>query len=143
MRISLTITSVSIASVMAWDRDGHEAIGGTAMSMLDSSTSSKLKAILGGEDASDIAGWGHTVESSLPWTSNMHFMPQITDWDCKVPNRLDSKVCQDGRCLEVAIRHFYRQLTRGAEIQGLNVMKDDADFTDSDALRFLVNLVCL
>ena len=141
MRFSVILAVSGGHLVNAWDRDGHDAVGGTAMSMLDSGVSSKLKAILGGEDASDVAGWGHKVEGSLGWTSGIHFMPQLHEWVCSAPDRSDSAVCPSGRCLEVAIRHFYRQLTRGEEVHGVNVMNNDADFTDADALRFLINLV--
>lgn len=141
MRVSLVILLGLAYMGNAWDRDGHDAIGGTAMSLLDSSSSSKLKAILGGQDASDVAGWGHQVEDSLEWTSRLHFMPQMKEWDCGVPDRAASGVCPNGHCLEVAIRHFFRQLTRTEETKGLNVMETEVDFTDADALRFLINLV--
>lgn len=127
--------------VSAWDKEGHDAVGGTAMSMLDSSASSKLKGILGGEDASDVAGWAHKIEGKLGWTKPLHFMSQVTDFECKAPQPSSEQVCKDGYCLETSIRHFYRQLTRGASQPGVNVIKDQSDFTDADALRFLINLV--
>ena len=127
-------------AVSAWDKDGHDAVGGTAMSMLDTSVSSKLKGILGGDDASDVAGWAHRIEKSLGWTSTVHFMAQANDWSCTAPSTTSTGICPDGRCLETAIRHFYRQLTRGESIPGINVMKSESDFTDSDALRFIINL---
>jgi hypothetical protein len=126
---------------MAWDKDGHDAVGGTAMSYLDSAASSKLKGILAGEDASDVAGWAHRIEESLGWTSNAHFMPQENDWSCLPASTSSDSACKDGRCLETAIRHFYRQLSRGESKPGTNVMKDEADFTDADAMRFIINLV--
>ena len=137
------ITTIGLLTVpnKAWDKEGHDAVGGTAMSMLDSSASSKLKGILGGEDASDVAGWAHKIESAYGWTQPVHFMAQISDWECKTPDSASSDVCKDGRCLETSIRHFYRELIRGESIPGKNVMKDDSGFTDADALRFLINLV--
>ena len=130
-----------IIPVISWDKDGHDAVGGTAMSMLDSVASSKLKGILGGEDASDVAGWAHRIEASLGWTSGVHFQAQGSDWSCSTASTSSNDVCKDGRCLETAIRHFYRQLTRGAAEPGVNIMKDDTDFTDADAMRFIINLL--
>ena len=135
------ITVFLAAPSYAWDKDGHDAVGGTAMSMLDSSASSKLKGVLGGHDASDVAGWAHQIEKSLGWTAPIHFMAQESDWSCSPASTSSNDACKDGRCLETAIRHFYRQLTRGEAIQGVNVMKDVVDFTDADALKFLINLV--
>jgi hypothetical protein len=133
--------AVLIFTTIAWDKDGHDAVGGTAMSLLDSAASSKLKGILGGEDASDVAGWAHKIEQSLGWTAGTHFHPQEADWSCSPASTGSQDACKDGRCLETAIRHFFRQLTRGDSVQGVNVMKDDADFTDADAMRFIINLV--
>jgi hypothetical protein len=140
--VMLIIAAASlVASVYGFGKEGHDAVGATAMSGLDSASSSKIKAILGGEDASDVAGWAHRIEESLKWTSGIHFLPQITDWECKAPDAGSPGVCPDGRCLSTGIRHFYRQLTHGPEVKGVNVMKTDTDFTDADALRFLINLV--
>ena len=111
------------------------------MSLLDSAASSKLKGILGGEDASDVAGWAHRIEESLGWTSGTHFHAQEVDWSCVAGSTASTDVCKDGRCLSTAIRHFFRQLTRGEAIPDSNVMKDEADFTDADAMRFVINLV--
>ena len=133
--------AILLLPAYAWDKDGHDAVGGTAMSFLDSAASSKLKGILGGEDASDVAGWAHKIEQSLGWTASTHFMPQADDWSCK-PASVNSKgACEHGRCLDSSIRHFFRQLSRAEAIEGVNVMKDEADFTDADAMRFLINLV--
>ena len=98
--------------VVSWDNDGHDAVGGTAMSLLDSAASSKLKGILGGEDASDVAGWAHRIEESLGWTSGTHFHAQEVDWSCVAGSTASTDVCKDGRCLSTAIRHFFLQLTR-------------------------------
>lgn len=127
--------------VLCWDKEGHEAVGGTAMSMLDSKASSKLKSLLGGDDASDVAGWAHRIEGQVGWTSSLHFMQQEADWACKISDSGTPSVCDDGRCLEVSIRHFFRQLMNGEKVAGKNVMKDESHFTDSDALRFLINLI--
>jgi hypothetical protein len=131
----------SIIPSFSWDKEGHDAVGGTAMSMLDSTASSRLKGILGGQDASDVAAWAHDVESTLGWTREIHFMRQAEDWACRIGDRTSSSLCPNGRCLEVAVRHFFRQLTRGDKEEGKNVMEDQSDLTDSDALRFLINLI--
>jgi hypothetical protein len=133
--------AILLLPAAAWDKDGHDAVGGTAMSFLDSAASSKLKGILGGEDASDVAGWAHRIEKSLGWTAYTHFMQQESDWSCSPANVKSKGVCEHGRCLDTSIRHFFRQLSRAEATNGLNVMKDEADFTDADAMRFLINLV--
>ncbi len=135
------ISVTTVYHVRAFGKEGHDAVGATSMSYLDSSSSSKLKAILGGEDAADVAGWAHNIEESVGWTKDVHFIPQVTDWECKAPEVNVAGVCKIGRCLETGIRHFYRQLTRGKEVPGVNVLQTDTDFTDADALRFLINLV--
>lgn len=137
----ISVPVLMVTPSYGWDKDGHDAVGGTAMSMLDSTASSKLKGILGGEDASDVAGWAHRIEKSLAWTAPIHFMAQESDWSCTPASTSSTSACPDGRCLESAIRHFFRQVTRGEERPGVNVMKDVTDFTDADALRFLINLV--
>lgn len=140
MRIWLEFLFITYPAA-CWDKEGHEAVGGTAMSLLDSKASSKLKSLLSGDDASDVAGWAHRIEGLADWTSSLHFMQQETDWSCRVADASQSGVCHEGRCLGVSIRHFFRQLTNGERIVGKNVMNDESNFTDADALRFLINLV--
>ena len=127
--------------VACWDKEGHEAVGGTAMSLLDSKASSKLKSLLSGDDASDVAGWAHRIEGLADWTAQIHYMQQENDWSCKAADVSRPGVCDDGRCLETSVRHFFRQLTNGERVPGKNTMKDDSNFTDADALRFLINLI--
>jgi len=140
MRFGLVLTPVYFQSSSAWNSDGHDAVGATAMSMIDSAASSKLKGILGGQDASEVAGWAHKIEQTLAWTKPLHFMSQDSDWACSISSASES-TCAKGHCLERAIRHFYAQATRGDLNDPKNSLVDETGFTDADAIRLLIGLL--
>ena len=141
MRFSLVVISTSLEYSHAWNTEGHDAVGATAMSMIDSAASSKLKGILGGQDASEVASWSHRIEQSVEWTKSLHYLAQENDWACKSPSSSSGSTCPQGHCLSSAIRHFYTQATRGDLNDAKNVMVDSAGFTDADAIRFIIGLV--
>jgi hypothetical protein len=125
----------------AWNSDGHDAVGATSMSMIDSSASSRLKGILGGQDASEVATWAHKIEKSVEWTTKLHFVAQDDDWVCGVTSSTLRQSCPGGHCLISAIRHFYTQSTRGDINEPKNAMDDPSGFTDADAIRLLIGLM--
>ena len=141
MRFGLFLTPSYFHESLAWNTEGHDAIGATAMSMVDSAASSKLKGILGGQDASEVAGWSHKIEQTLDWTKAIHFLPQDSDWACGVSPQAAEHSCTRGHCLERALRHFYTQATRGDLNDPKNVMVDETGFTDADAIRLLIGLM--
>ena len=141
MRFGLVLTSLCFHGSFSWNTEGHDAVGATAMSMIDSAASSKLKGILGGQDASEVAGWSHKIEQSLEWTKSLHFLHQDSDWACGVSPQSMEQSCHRGHCLERALRHFYIQATRGDLSDPKNTMVDDTGLTDADAIRFLIGLV--
>jgi hypothetical protein len=143
MRIGslVAIVATFAPSLEAWNSEGHDAIGSVAMSLLESSSSSRLKSILGGEDASEVGNWAHRAEESVAWTKQLHFMAQTDTWSCSASLNFESSSCSKGHCLEGAVRHFYRQITQGEVDKTKNLMTDDTGFTDADAVRFIINLI--
>lgn len=141
MRFGYAIIPVYVGVSSAWNSEGHDAVGATSMSMIDSSASSRLKGILGGQDASEVATWAHKIENSVEWTKNLHFVAQDDDWACDVSKKSLQNSCMNGQCLSSAIRHFYAQSIRGDMKDPKNAMDDPSDFTDADAIRLLVGLM--
>ena len=46
----------------------------TTMSAIQHGTvHNRMKKLLQGKDAVDVAGWAHLVEAKKPWTAQMHF----------------------------------------------------------------------
>eukprot|EP01066_Platyproteum_vivax_P008786 Platyproteum_vivax@DN3770_c0_g1_i2.p1 len=124
------------ACVFAWDRDGHEAIGMTAMSALKGKAVSQVKRLMNGKDVVDVSGWAHLVNAKYPATKAMHFQAQSTQL-CE----LDISICPNNLCLYKALRHFYGRLTGSTDAQDMMTYPDSLSLTDSDAVKFLINLI--
>lgn len=130
---------VPVVVTTAWDTDGHQAIGMTAMSALSSKATAQVKRLMGGRDVVDVAGWAHRVEEKHPGTAPFHKQWQDRAWNCAVPQK-DENNCPENACLVPAIQHFYGRLTGRPNLIQLKY-PDGLKFTDSDAVKFLVNLV--
>lgn len=128
-----------VVSAAAWDTDGHQAIGMTAMSALSSKATAQVKRLMGGRDVVDVAGWAHRVEEKHPGTAPFHKQWQDRSWNCAVPQQ-DESNCPANACLVPAIQHFYGRLTGRPDLIPLKY-PDGLKFTDSDAVKFLVNLI--
>ncbi|CEM27184.1 unnamed protein product [Vitrella brassicaformis CCMP3155] len=125
----------------AWDKDGHEAIGMTAMSALKGKALAQLKRLMGGKDAVDVSEWAHKVNKQYPWTTALHFQPQPggepdTEWRC---DKIDVSECPDNKCLLAALKHFYGRLT-GKKLVEMKY-PEGIHFTDADCLKYLINLI--
>ncbi|EER17032.1 conserved hypothetical protein [Perkinsus marinus ATCC 50983] len=144
---SILMMLAMVVVVEGWDIDGHEAVGMVAMSALDSRASNQLKRLLQGKDAVEDAGWAHKAESSIPWSTRLHFLSQPEPFsNTLVVNEI---TCPQGQCLLEALKLFYDQAkgdTSKVEIsQKDRLMMSSArlpvQVTDADAVRFLINLI--
>eukprot|EP00386_Alphamonas_edax_P008732 GDKI01028428.1.p1 GENE.GDKI01028428.1~~GDKI01028428.1.p1 ORF type:complete len:270 (-),score=76.60 GDKI01028428.1:200-1009(-) len=125
------------ATAFGWDKEGHEAIGMTAMSALKGKALQQVKRLMGGKDVVDISDWAHKVNKLYPWTEKLHFQPQ-TEWGCK----LDFNNCPANVCLVNALKHFYGRLTNKKVGETANLKyPEDMKLTDADALKFLISLI--
>mmetsp|Transcript_49517 Transcript_49517/g.80299 ORF Transcript_49517/g.80299 Transcript_49517/m.80299 type:complete len:409 (+) Transcript_49517:98-1324(+) len=129
------VTDLPVAS--AWDKDGHEAIGMTTMSALETGAVAEVKHLLGGRDAADVAAWAHKVNKKFPWTTELHFQRQPTT-RCERAELTNN--CPDNRCLVQAIKHFYGKLT-GKEHMVDITWPAEMKLTDADELKYLINLL--
>jgi hypothetical protein len=110
-----------VSVVTAWGADGHEAIGWTLMSGLDSSSINKMKKMFAGQDAGDVSFAFENFER--PW----HFQPVA---DCQ------PVLCPDGACLAAAIPKLYGSLMDGAPLE-----VNGKVLSEADALKLLLNLI--
>lgn len=117
----------------AWDKDGHEAIGMTAMSALEQNATAEVKHLMGGRDAVDVAAWAHKVNKKFPWTVALHFQAQPD------LSGAASLTCPDNKCLVKALKHFYGRLVH----QDLVTVAwpDGIHLTDADCVKYLINLI--
>ncbi|XP_055388661.1 uncharacterized protein LOC129617508 [Condylostylus longicornis] len=111
----------------------------TAMSALVGKATAQVKRLMGGKDVVDVAGWAHRVEAKYPKTASFHFQHQTTKWDCVEALATDLN-CPENRCLTRALQHFYGRLTGRPNLVKLEY-PDGLQLTDSDAVKFLVNLL--
>lgn len=124
-----------LPTVLAWDKDGHEAIGMTTMSALQNGPTAQVKRLMGGKDAVDVAAWAHKVNKKYPWTLQLHFQKQPA-WKC---DNVDVSNCPDNRCLLKALKHFYGRL--------VNKPLESIDWgagiklTDADCVKYIINLI--
>eukprot|EP00922_Rhytidocystis_sp_ex-Travisia-forbesii_P024753 GHVS01036317.1.p1 GENE.GHVS01036317.1~~GHVS01036317.1.p1 ORF type:complete len:428 (-),score=54.38 GHVS01036317.1:137-1324(-) len=160
--LTTTTTSSSCSPVMfavAWNVQGHEAIGMTAMSALKGGALSQIKRLMNGKDVVDVSNWAHKVNQKFPVTSPLHFFRQ-TDWQC---SQLSWQFCTrpgdsgkrslsadnstsgithrgSGPCVINALRSLYGRLVNRKELQ---VMEWPADvkLSDSDAVKYIINLI--
>ena len=146
--------SVLPGVVDAYDRDGHEAIGMTAMSAITGGkVLQTLKRLLRGKDAMDVAGWAHIVDDKYPWVHAFHFQRYRLD-PAKYPNYeqqcenleivTTGPDCENNLCLVQILKHFYGSLVFGKESSKTvkaTFPDPSVTFTDADAVKFLINLV--
>lgn len=137
--VELGTLLANLPVALAWDKDGHEAIGMTTMSALDTSAVSQVKRLMHGRDAVDVAAWAHKVNKKYPWTTELHFQrqPRRPEPGCK---GADLSQCVDNKCLVKALRHFYGRLTGEPHLVDIN-WGTGVKLTDADCVKFLINLI--
>jgi len=134
--------------VSAFDYDGHDAVGQTTASAMDQVATKTMKRLLGGKDASDVAGWGHQVDATFPGMARLHF--QVHD-DSVQPfcGPVEQRVakCDDNLCLLQSIKNLYGNILQdeGRKTDYPPIDYDKASkglkFTDADEVKMLLNLI--
>lgn len=133
---------------VAFDKDAHDAIGQTCASAMDQVAIKQVKRLLGGQDASDVAAWGHEVAVNYPSVDRLHF--QVHDDSLKPfcgPVSEQVSKCEDNMCLLQAIKHFYGKVLqdegRKIDYPSLDYGKlgKGIKFTDADSVKMLINLI--
>lgn len=137
------------ACAVAFDIEAHDAIGQTAASAMDHEAIRQTKRLLGGQDVSDVAGWGHQVDDTFPGMARMHF--QVHDDSSGQPHcgpeAYMTMKCEDSICLLNAIKHFYGKILKdeGRPIDfpamDYNKAQEGIKFSDADAVKMLINLL--
>lgn len=135
--------------IVAFDIEAHDAIGQTCASAMDQMAIKEVKRLLGGQDASDVAGWGHQVDDTYPDMARLHFQVHSDSAEsgssfCAQPRMVK---CEDNICLLSAIKHFYGKVLK-SEGRHTNFPAIDYDkiakgikFTDADSVKMLINLI--
>jgi hypothetical protein len=106
-----------------------------------------MKRLLGGQDASDVAAWGHQVDDTYPGMERLHFQPHESDWCGHAEGRRAK--CEDNICLLQAIKHFYGKVLadegRKIDYPKLDYNKvaqgGKLKFSDADSVKMLINLL--
>mmetsp|Transcript_42561 Transcript_42561/g.112310 ORF Transcript_42561/g.112310 Transcript_42561/m.112310 type:complete len:397 (-) Transcript_42561:43-1233(-) len=136
-----------IVGAVAFDIDAHDAIGQTSASGMDQRAIKQLKRLMGGKDASDVAGWGHQVDDTFPGFAKLHFQEHDDGAEfCASKADLRAK-CEGNVCLVQALKHFYGRILSD-EAQKMEYPAIDYSsiakgikVTDADALKMLINLL--
>ncbi|CAK9020241.1 unnamed protein product [Durusdinium trenchii] len=132
-------------AVSAFDIEAHDAIGQTAASAMDQEAIKQIKRMMGGQDASDVAGWGHQVDDTYPDMARLHF--QVHDDASGFCGDTRTAKCEDNICLLQSIKHFYGKVLsdegRRIDFPQIDYAKvaKGIKFSDADFLKMLINLV--
>lgn len=139
------VLAFCLAWCTAFDLEAHDAIGQTAASAMDQEAIRQIKRMMGGQDASDVAGWGHQVDDTYPDMARLHF--QVHDDAPGFCGETRTAKCEDNICLLQSIKHFYGKVLSDEgrrmdfpEIDYSKVAKG-IKFSDADFLKMLINLV--
>jgi len=134
-----------VPSAIAFDIDAHDAIGQTVASAMDHTAIKQVKRLMGGQDASDVAGWGHQLDDTYPEIARLHFQPHQDPFCGPAESR--AAKCEDNICLLAAVKHFYGRILKD---EGRTIDFPDIDhskiakglkYTDADAVKMLINLL--
>ncbi|CUV07297.1 unnamed protein product [Cryptosporidium hominis] len=140
-----------LGQVLAFDAEGHSAIGMTTISGLQNNFSQKLRRLMNGKDIVDISGWGERVSKKHPSTLPFHFQGQSkgdyfkngelgNDLKEKFILKSDNNCKHTGHCLVPMIKHLYYRLIGDNSKFKINY-PEGIQLTDSDSIKFLINLI--
>jgi hypothetical protein len=133
------VVVAQLQSVVAWDKEGHEAVGMTTMSALQPEPVAQVKRLMHGRDAVEVSAWAHKVNKKFPWTNDLHFQRQPSMTRCK---GADLSICPGNKCLLQAMKHFYARLVAKPEkVPLVDIDWGKQKLTDADAVKYLINLV--
>lgn len=134
-----------LPSAIAFDIDAHDAIGQTVASAMDHTAIKGMKRLMAGQDASDVAGWGHQLDDTYPEIARLHFQP-YQDPFCGPAESRTAK-CENNICLLAAVKHFYGRILKdeGRKIEYPEIdhskIASGLKYTDADAVKMLINLL--
>lgn len=134
---NLIAALASLSPALAWDKDGHEAIGMTTMSALQNGPAAQVKRLMGGKDAVDVAVWAHKVNKKYTWTTALHYQRQPS-WQCK---KVEYSHCPGNKCLLKAVKHLYGRLVNQSSDDDQIDWGEGVKLTDADCLKYLINLL--
>jgi len=134
---NLIVVFASLPAIVAWDKDGHEAIGMTTMSALQNGPTAQVKRLMGGKDAVDVAAWALKVNKKYPWTNELHFQRQ-TAWQCK---RAEYAHCPENKCMLKALKQLYGRVVNQLSDEDKIDWGTGVKLTDADCLKYIINLV--
>ncbi|TRY50360.1 S1/P1 nuclease [Cryptosporidium tyzzeri] len=140
-----------LGQVLAFDAEGHSAIGMTTISGLQNNFSQKLRRLMNGKDIVDISGWGERVSKKHPSTLPFHFQGQSkgdyfkngelgNDFKEKFILKSDNNCKHTRHCLVPMIKHLYYRLIGDNSKFKINY-PEGIQLTDSDSIKFLINLI--
>lgn len=145
--LALVLGLATLSLIAAFDLDAHDAIGQTCASAMDQEAIRQLKRMLDGQDASEVAGWGHQVDDTFPGMERLHFQVHDDKGEGGFCGATRSAKCEDNICLLQAIKHFYGKVlsdegrrTEYPQIDYSKVAKG-IKFADADLLKMLINLL--
>jgi len=163
VKLTTLVLGLVPVTVHGFDRDAHEAVGMTAMSAIEQGTTlTTLKRLLRNKDAMDVSDWAHLVDKRHPWAQTFHFqrykLPPVAEGQdpstepddaylqrCdKLELVMDETSCAGNHCLTRMIQHFFASVTTqegAAERIKVDPFPEKTQFTDADAIKFIVNLV--
>eukprot|EP00929_Paragymnodinium_shiwhaense_P008371 TRINITY_DN112324_c0_g1_i1.p1 TRINITY_DN112324_c0_g1~~TRINITY_DN112324_c0_g1_i1.p1 ORF type:complete len:450 (-),score=131.64 TRINITY_DN112324_c0_g1_i1:41-1390(-) len=140
-------TALAATTAVCFDIDAHDAIGQTVASAMDPQAVRQVKRLMDGQDASDVAGWGHKVDETFPGMNRLHYQvhDDASGWCGDVEKRVAK--CDDNICLVEAIKHFYGKVLaaegRKVDFPSIDYSKvaKDVKFSDADMVKLLINLL--
>jgi len=125
------------STVSGWGTDGHEAIGMTAMSALAGKALYQARKLLG-EDVQDVGGWAHKVDDKYTWAPALHYQPVLNGDSTKCQDIQIDPNCPGNTCIIPSVRHFYGKVN---DTMTVTIDSIPSDLTDSDMLKFMINLI--
>lgn len=138
--LGLCIVVTLVDQCSGWSELGHQAVAMVTASALKPKVSSVMKRLMGPQDVVDVANWAHDVEKEYPETTAFHFLLSTgSKSQCGGSIDINEENCPQGHCIVRALQFFYNKLKGNSASSP--VMVSTIQFTEADALKFLVNLI--
>jgi len=147
LRFPCLLVLTLVFNTVAFDLDAHDAIGQTAASAMDQEAIRQLKRMLDGQDASEVAGWGHQVDDTYPGMERLHFQVHDDKANGGFCGSEKTAKCEDNICLLASIKHFYGKVLadegRRTDYPAIDYTKvaKGLRWADADLLKMLINLL--
>lgn len=138
------ILSCLVHKCTCWNDKGHQAIAMVTASALGSNIAPILKRLMGPHDVVDIANWAHEIEKDYSATAPLHFLFHPGPQSQCNHVEINDVNCPQGQCIVRALQFFYNKLKgqpKPAVPATTRELIPGIQFTDSDAVKFIVNLI--